>query len=100
MNKLFYDHDLFILFLKLIQYICNNQYACVSLFIYKYFFQMRIKNQFENSNRMVDFVSCQFAFHYCFESLSQAETMLRNISENLKKGGYFIATIPNAYEIM
>ncbi|XP_042889508.1 mRNA cap guanine-N7 methyltransferase-like isoform X1 [Penaeus japonicus] len=62
--------------------------------------KMRIKNQFENSNRMVDFVSCQFAFHYCFESLSQAETMLRNISENLKKGGYFIATIPNAYEIM
>lgn len=62
--------------------------------------KIRIKNQFENSNRMVDLVSCQFAFHYCFESFSQAETMLRNISENLKKGGYFIATVPNAYEIM
>ncbi|XP_037790236.1 mRNA cap guanine-N7 methyltransferase-like isoform X2 [Penaeus monodon] len=62
--------------------------------------KMRIKDHFENSNRMVDLVSCQFAFHYCFESLAQAETMLRNISENLKKGGYFIATIPNAYEIM
>ena len=31
-----------------------------------------------------DIVSCQFAFHYCFESLPQAECMLKNISENLK----------------
>lgn len=60
----------------------------------------RIKPLLENPNRKVDLVSCQFAFHYCFESLPQAETMLRNVSENLKKGGYFVATIPSAYEIM
>ncbi|XP_045623756.1 mRNA cap guanine-N7 methyltransferase [Procambarus clarkii] len=60
----------------------------------------RIKPLLENPNKQVDLVSCQFAFHYCFESLNQAETMLRNVSENLKKGGYFVATIPNAYEII
>ncbi|XP_042214533.1 mRNA cap guanine-N7 methyltransferase-like [Homarus americanus] len=60
----------------------------------------RIKPLFENPSKKVDLVSCQFAFHYCFESLDQAETMLCNVSENLKKGGYFVATIPNANEIM
>jgi len=45
-------------------------------------------------------VSCQFAFHYCFESLKQAECMLKNISENLHVGGYFIGTIPDANDIM
>ena len=25
--------------------------------------------------------------------------MLRNVSENLKEGGFFVATMPNAYEI-
>jgi len=47
-----------------------------------------------------DIVSCQFAFHYCFESLPQAECMLKNISENLQVGGFFIGTTPCAYEIM
>lgn len=45
-------------------------------------------------------VSCQFAFHYCFESLSQAEYMLKNVSENLLGGGIFIGTIPNANVIV
>ncbi|XP_066963498.1 mRNA cap guanine-N7 methyltransferase isoform X2 [Macrobrachium rosenbergii] len=60
----------------------------------------RIKNLMKNPEKKIDLVSCQFAFHYCFESLQQAETMIRNISENLKRGGYFCATLPNAYEIM
>lgn len=45
-------------------------------------------------------VSCQFAFHYCFESLPQAECMLKNVSEKLLGGGIFIGTIPNATEIV
>eukprot|EP00088_Acartia_fossae_P014760 TRINITY_DN1795_c0_g1_i2.p1 TRINITY_DN1795_c0_g1~~TRINITY_DN1795_c0_g1_i2.p1 ORF type:complete len:378 (-),score=82.01 TRINITY_DN1795_c0_g1_i2:174-1307(-) len=47
-----------------------------------------------------DIVSCQFAFHYCFESYEQALTMLRNATSNLKVGGYFIGTTPCSYEIM
>ncbi|KAF2364236.1 mRNA (guanine-N(7))-methyltransferase domain [Trinorchestia longiramus] len=48
----------------------------------------------------VHVVSCQFAFHYCFESLQQAETMVKNASSNLIPGGYFILTIPDANYIM
>ncbi|CAG5102378.1 Similar to Rnmt: mRNA cap guanine-N7 methyltransferase (Drosophila melanogaster) [Cotesia congregata] len=35
-----------------------------------------------------------------FESLPQAECMMRNASESLKPGGYFIATIPNANDLV
>lgn len=45
-------------------------------------------------------MSCQFAFHYCFESPKQAEMMLKNVSECLRVGGYFIGTIPDAFDIM
>jgi mRNA (guanine-N7-)-methyltransferase len=48
----------------------------------------------------IDLVSCQFAFHYSFESLAQAECMLKNASESLRSGGYFIGTIPNANELV
>lgn len=50
--------------------------------------------------RRVIQVSCQFAFHYCFESLQQAECMIKNAAECLRTGGYFIGTIPDAYEIV
>jgi mRNA (guanine-N7-)-methyltransferase len=43
-----------------------------------------------------DLVSCQFSFHYCFESEQRARAMLMNISDRLKSGGIFIATIPDA----
>ena len=59
-----------------------------------------IQNLFEDKNIEFDLVSCQFAFHYCFESLPQAEQMLQNISANLKKGGYFIGTTPYSHDIM
>lgn len=48
----------------------------------------------------LNLVSCQFAFHYCFESPKQAEMMLKNVSECLRPGGYFIGTMPDAYDIM
>lgn len=47
-----------------------------------------------------DIVSCQFGFHYSFETLPQARRMLSNISECIKPGGYFFGTIPNAHEIV
>jgi mRNA (guanine-N7-)-methyltransferase len=43
-----------------------------------------------------DMVSCQFSFHYCFESEERARAMLLNTSEQLRPGGYFVATIPDA----
>ncbi|THD23919.1 mRNA cap guanine-N7 methyltransferase [Fasciola hepatica] len=47
-----------------------------------------------------DLVSCQFSFHYAFESLTQSRTFLANVNHCLRPGGYFIATIPNAYEVV
>ncbi len=47
-----------------------------------------------------DIVSCQFAFHYSFESEQKACMAFRNASLQLKHGGYFIMTIPNAYKIL
>lgn len=61
---------------------------------------MNINKLFKDSNMKLHLVSCQFAFHYCFESIQQAECMLKNISENLVSGGIFIGTIPNAREIV
>lgn len=60
----------------------------------------RLREKYRDPSVELHLVSCQFAFHYCFESLKQAEFMLKNAAECLKEGGYFIGTIPNAYEIM
>ncbi|XP_026469214.1 mRNA cap guanine-N7 methyltransferase-like [Ctenocephalides felis] len=61
---------------------------------------IRLREQYQDPSVSLDLVSCQFAFHYCFETLPQAERMLQNASECLRPGGYFIGTIPNANEIM
>lgn len=39
-----------------------------------------------------DVVSCQFAIHYAFESEDRVRMLLRNVSERLKPGGFFIGT--------
>lgn len=39
-----------------------------------------------------DIVSLQFAIHYFFENEITLRTMLQNVSDNLKVGGYFIGT--------
>lgn len=62
--------------------------------------RMRLREKYSDPSIKVDLVSCQFAFHYSFESLPQAECMLRNAAECLQPGGYFIATIPDANEIV
>ncbi|XP_058812462.1 mRNA cap guanine-N7 methyltransferase [Topomyia yanbarensis] len=60
----------------------------------------RLREKYKDVSIDLNLVSCQFAFHYCFESLKQAEFMLKNAAECLKEGGYFIGTIPDANEIM
>ena len=55
---------------------------------------------YSNPEQKFDLVSCQFAFHYCFETQEQAECMVRNAAECLKQGGYFIGTTPDANLIL
>lgn len=59
-----------------------------------------LRDKYKDPSINFDLVSCQFGLHYSFESYEQANRMLNNISECLKAGGYFIGTIPNAYEII
>lgn len=47
-----------------------------------------------------DLVSCQFAFHYMFDSEDNVRRFLYNVSEKLKSGGVFIGTIPDANVIV
>jgi len=62
--------------------------------------KVNLKDKLKNSDNQLDLASCQFAFHYAFESYNQAETMLRNACESLRPGGYFIGTTPDANELV
>lgn len=42
-----------------------------------------------------DVVSCQFAFHYAFESEESARLAMRNVTESLRVGGFFFGTTIN-----
>jgi len=44
--------------------------------------------------------SCQFSLHYLFESHEKACNFINNLAECIEVKGIFIATLPNAYEIM
>lgn len=61
---------------------------------------VRLRSKYKDPTIKLHLVSCQFAFHYCFESLKQAECMIRNAAECLIEGGYFIGTMPDANDIM
>ncbi|CAN9503555.1 unnamed protein product [Ophioblennius macclurei] len=52
------------------------------------------------SSELFDICSCQFVYHYSFESEQKAEMMLRNACERLKPGGFFIGTTPDAFELV
>uniref|UniRef100_A0A183BND1 mRNA cap guanine-N(7) methyltransferase n=1 Tax=Globodera pallida TaxID=36090 RepID=A0A183BND1_GLOPA len=48
----------------------------------------------------VDLCSCQFSVHYAFRSERCARQMLKNATDRLKPGGYFIGTVPDSSVIM
>ncbi|EFO16763.1 hypothetical protein LOAG_11740 [Loa loa] len=60
----------------------------------------RLVDHYYNRFIKFDMCSCQFSFHYCFESEKQARRMIQNAVERLKPGGYFIGTLPDAERIM
>lgn len=62
--------------------------------------RVRLREKYSDPSMKLDLVSCQFAFHYSFESLPQAECILRNAAECLRPGGLFIGTIPDANDLI
>uniref|UniRef100_A0A8C6R5T0 mRNA cap guanine-N(7) methyltransferase n=1 Tax=Nannospalax galili TaxID=1026970 RepID=A0A8C6R5T0_NANGA len=59
-----------------------------------------LAEKFHDPEMRFDMCSCQFACHYSFESLEQADMMLRNACGRLNPGGYFIGTTPNSFELI
>ncbi|KAM3858502.1 mRNA cap guanine-N(7) methyltransferase [Diretmus argenteus] len=59
-----------------------------------------LSEKLEDPDLMFDVCSCQFVYHYSFESQQQADMMLKNACERLKPGGFFIGTTPDAYELV
>jgi mRNA (guanine-N7-)-methyltransferase len=47
-----------------------------------------------------DLVSSQFVIHYSYESFEKANHFLRNVSESLSVGGFFIGTTTNDFELI
>uniref|UniRef100_A0A4W3K6G0 mRNA (guanine-N(7))-methyltransferase n=1 Tax=Callorhinchus milii TaxID=7868 RepID=A0A4W3K6G0_CALMI len=59
-----------------------------------------LTEKYKDPENTFDVCSCQFVYHYSFETQEQADTMLRNACERLRPGGYFIGTTPDAYELV
>nr|XP_020647407.1 mRNA cap guanine-N7 methyltransferase [Pogona vitticeps]XP_020647408.1 mRNA cap guanine-N7 methyltransferase [Pogona vitticeps]XP_020647409.1 mRNA cap guanine-N7 methyltransferase [Pogona vitticeps] len=60
----------------------------------------RLSNKYSDRNTCFDICSCQFVYHYSFETYEQADMMLKNACERLCPGGYFIGTTPDSYELV
>jgi mRNA (guanine-N7-)-methyltransferase len=59
-----------------------------------------LANNYEPRDREFDLASCQFALHYSFESEERAWRFLKNATERIRPGGYFIGTLPDACQIV
>uniref|UniRef100_A0A3P9A4Z0 mRNA cap guanine-N(7) methyltransferase n=1 Tax=Esox lucius TaxID=8010 RepID=A0A3P9A4Z0_ESOLU len=59
-----------------------------------------LTDKLKDPEMMFDVTSCQFVYHYSFETQEQANLMLRNACERLRPGGFFIGTTPDAYELV
>lgn len=60
----------------------------------------RLAEKYKRKDVKIDLCSCQFAFHYSFESYAQADMMIKNACEKLRVGGFWIGSTPDAYEIV
>ncbi|XP_042664629.1 mRNA cap guanine-N7 methyltransferase [Centrocercus urophasianus] len=56
--------------------------------------------KYSDPDTRFDICSCQFVYHYSFETYEQADMMLKNACGNLSPGGYFIGTTPNSFELV
>ncbi|XP_042318236.1 mRNA cap guanine-N7 methyltransferase [Sceloporus undulatus] len=59
-----------------------------------------LSKKYNDRHMYFDICSCQFVYHYSFETYEQADMMLKNACERLSPGGYFIGTTPDSYELV
>lgn len=84
---------------------CKERYSEMKAKFKADFVHMDItKDLFENKlndfNQIYDLVSCQFVLHYSFETFDKVINVLKNVSNALKPGGYFIGTTTDSCEIV
>lgn len=60
---------------------------------FKYYTQDLSSHVIVNKYNKFDIVSAMFSFHYFFKTEDTFITIIKSITKNLKKGGYFIGTI-------
>ncbi|XP_021085478.1 mRNA cap guanine-N7 methyltransferase isoform X2 [Mesocricetus auratus] len=78
----------------------DNEYIFNAEFITADCSKELLVEKFRDPQMCFDICSCQFACHYSFETLEQADMMLRNACGRLNPGGYFIGTTPNSFELI
>ncbi|XP_008579324.1 PREDICTED: mRNA cap guanine-N7 methyltransferase isoform X1 [Galeopterus variegatus] len=78
----------------------DNEYIFNAEFITADCSKELLVDKFHDPEICFDICSCQFVYHYSFESYEQADLMLRNACERLSPGGYFIGTTPNSFELI
>ncbi|CAJ0923248.1 unnamed protein product, partial [Mesorhabditis belari] len=59
----------------------------------------RLLEKYEEKQQF-DLVSCQFALHYSFITQESAQMFLKNCTENIRPGGYFLGSLPDANRIV
>lgn len=60
----------------------------------------RLLDRMPHARHSFDLALMQFAFHYSFETLEQAQQLLQNVSDSLKDGGYFVGTTVDALQVI
>lgn len=48
----------------------------------------------------IDFISCQFSFHYAFESENKVKNAILSTTKTLKKGGFIVFTVPDDEKLL
>ncbi|KAK2166906.1 hypothetical protein NP493_1300g00064 [Ridgeia piscesae] len=62
--------------------------------------KQRLRDLYKDPELQFDLASCQFSFHYGFESHQQAKQMIQNACECLRPGGYFLGTTLDSNELV
>ncbi|XP_068093218.1 mRNA cap guanine-N7 methyltransferase isoform X2 [Hyperolius riggenbachi] len=78
----------------------RNEYIFEAEFVTADASKELLSAKLKNQEMTFDICSCQFVYHYSFESYEQADMMLRNACEQLSPGGYFIGTTPDGFELV
>lgn len=64
------------------------------------FYKRNLSIDSYRSQKLFETVTCFFAIHYFFKNTKSLDNILKNVSNNLKTGGYFIGTAFDSNPIM